>query len=381
MNDLARRLAQAGRRLAVTDLDLLAGEARLLRDLERRRRVRVGAVVLGALVLVGGAGLLWQTDGPSPVVATAPATPRTVTFDDGSRVTLIQGATLQTVSAAGGADIVLRLDTGTAQFEVTKRAGRVFRVLAGTVTVDVVGTSFTVERVAEGARVTVQHGRVKVAWSDGQRYLDASDSGRFPPAAHVEDEVLAPAGGPATEIRPLPARPREGPTATTAAAAAAAAATTTPKPGWRALARSGQHARAYEALGKAGPLAVKDEPGDLLAAADVARLSGHPAEARAPLRQILDRHRTDPRAGLAAFTLGRVLLEEIHDPRGAAEAFALARAFEPDSPLVEDAWVHEIESLVRAGAAADAKSRAVDYLRKFPAGAKARQVRSLVGLK
>ncbi len=378
MTDMARKLQHAGHHMGVPaqELDLAAGEMRLRFDIDRRRRRRAAGAVVAALLLMGGAGLLVGTR-VRPQIARAPGVPefpvasaseQTVTLNDGSRATLLAGAELHRVSPSAGADIVLRLAAGTARFDVARQDGRVFRVLAGTVTVEVVGTSFTVERIAEGARVVVQHGRVKVAWADGQRYLDASDSGRFPPERRstvVPIETPLPAAVPPAHAPATSPAPRSS----------------MPRPSWRALARAGEHVRAYEALGKAGPGDVRDDPVDLLAAADVARLSGHPDEARAPLRRILSRHRDDSRAGLAAFTLGRVLLDETHEPRGAAEAFALARQLQPDSPLVEDAWARQVEALVRAGDTAEARALAQEYLSRFPAGSKAKQVRHSAGLR
>src|SRR5207247_8183413 len=88
---------------------------------------------------------------------------------------------------------------------------------------------------------------------------------------------------------------------------------------WRALAHGGDFDSAYAALKKA---TVRDDAKELFLASDVARLSGHPEEALAPLRQLASRHREDERAPLAIFTTGRILLEDLGRPREAAEEFA-----------------------------------------------------------
>ena len=90
---------------------------------------------------------------------------------------------------------------------------------------------------------------------------------------------------------------------------------------------------------------------DLLLAGDVARLSGHAAAAVAPLSRAVTLHPGDPRAPLAAFTLGRVHLEDLGAPRDAAIAFARARELAPDGPLAEDALAREVEAWSRAGEA------------------------------
>jgi transmembrane sensor len=128
------------------------------------------------------------------------------------------------------------------------------------------------------------------------------------------------------------------------------------------------------------PGIVRDDVGDLLLAADVARMSHHPAQAVDPLRRAVGSHRSDPRAPLAAFTLGRVLLDELGRPREAADAFADARALAPGGPLAEDALAREVEAASRAGDASRANARAQLYVTTYPSGARIRSVRRYGGL-
>jgi transmembrane sensor len=118
----------------------------------------------------------------------------------------------------------------------------------------------------------------------------------------------------------------------------------------------------------------------LLLAADVMRLSHHASEAVAPLRRVVRDHAADPRASLAAFTLGRVLLDDLGRPREAAEAFADAIRLAPDGPLYEDAIARKVEALSRSGDTTAAHELAGDYLRRFPDGRRARSVRKLGGI-
>jgi transmembrane sensor len=129
-----------------------------------------------------------------------------------------------------------------------------------------------------------------------------------------------------------------------------------------------------------GPTAVRDEPGDLLFAADVARLSGHPELAVTRLERVIRAHQGDSRAPLAAFTLGRTLLDGLGRPREAAEAFARVRRLAPGGALSQDALAREVESWSRAGEAALARKRALDYLRAFPSGRREKAVRYHGGL-
>jgi transmembrane sensor len=115
-------------------------------------------------------------------------------------------------------------------------------------------------------------------------------------------------------------------------------------------------------------------------AASVARLSHHPAEAVPPLRRIVVNHDDDRRAPLAAFTLGRVLLEELGQPTEAADAFAKTGELAPDGALAEDALAREVEAWSRAGDLARARARADEYVRRYPAGRRLRSVRRFGGL-
>jgi len=131
-------------------------------------------------------------------------------------------------------------------------------------------------------------------------------------------------------------------------------------------------------LRKAGPSAVRDDTADLLLAADAARLSGHPAEAVPYLERVLRGHGRDPRTGLAAFTLGRVLLDELGRPSEAVDAFALARS--SGGPLAEDALAREVEALARAGDVTRSRELALLYRRLYPNGRRAKAVSRFGGL-
>jgi len=147
---------------------------------------------------------------------------------------------------------------------------------------------------------------------------------------------------------------------------------------WRPLAERGQYEEARRALRKAGPGAVRNETPDLLLAADAARLSGHPAEAVPFLERVLHGHTRDPRSGLAAFTLGRVLLDELGRPNEAADAFARARSF--GGPLAEDALAREVEAASRAGDVTRSRELALAYQRLYPNGRRTKAVTRFGGL-
>jgi transmembrane sensor len=142
------------------------------------------------------------------------------------------------------------------------------------------------------------------------------------------------------------------------------------RPSWRELARSGRHGEAFAALGASG---VRRETqrlsvSDLLALADVARLSGHPREAVAPLERILSRFASDPQAPLAAFALGRLELDALDQPRLAAAALERALSLGVPRSLKEDVRARLVEAYGRAGERAAARAAARAYLREFPDG-------------
>jgi hypothetical protein len=128
-------------------------------------------------------------------------------------------------------------------------------------------------------------------------------------------------------------------------------------------------------VAKASPTtkpAAADEVAPLLQSADDARAAGRPEDAVAPLRKIIAEHAGDSRAGLAAFTLGRVLLDELNRPKDAADAFAVARAH--GGPMAADALGREVSARARAGETSRAGELADEYLRLYPRGDRAREV-------
>ncbi len=146
---------------------------------------------------------------------------------------------------------------------------------------------------------------------------------------------------------------------------------------WRDAVARADYATAWAELAPASEL---ESMPDLLLAGDVARLSGHPRAAVAPLERAIALHADDPRAPLAAFTLGRIHLEDLGAPRDAALAFARSRELAPDGPLAEDALAREVEAWSRAGEVETARDRARRYLERYPAGRRVTAVRRFGGL-
>lgn len=277
------------------------------------------------------------------VSAALQRTPPSWMLSDQSRAIALDAATELAVDEDAPRQARLRLTRGRARFEVTRRPERTFAVRAGAVTVSVVGTVFGVELVADRVGVSVEQGAVDVDWGVGQQRLRAGESGWFPPMA-LRDPV-----GPVGANEPLPTSSGS-------------------KPRLADSSRAG-------ALPPETPSAQQ-----LLREVDAARSGGQPERAVELLRQLLRERPDDPRAPLAAFTLGRVLLKELGRPREAAAAFHDVALRAPRSSFAEDALAREIEAWTAAGEPARARALATTYLERYPAGRHLRSVKALVGI-
>lgn len=296
-----------------------------LQERSRRTSTLLVAASVAVLAGLGWAGFrAYTAAAPSGDVASIGA--ERWSLRDGSEIVIESPATVIKKKRESDTEILFELEAGTAHFEVASKPSRVFRVNAGAATVEVVGTSFRVARKQAGSEVRVDRGRVVVSWNGGSRVLNKGDSGTFPPpeALAVASEAPVPA---------IPTREAQG---------------------------------------------VRTEPTtseSLFASADKARKEGRPDQAIGFLKTITDRYPGDPRAPLAAFTRGRVLLESLGRPREAAQAFAQARALSGRrSALAEDALAREVEAYAAASESGLARDRAELYRRNYPKGLRLHQV-------
>lgn len=340
--------------------------------LARGRKRRARARVTGTVVFVGASALsalgVWMLR-PSPLsdvtqtARTGPADTRSESSPpaDTTGTPIVETVTVTRLSTEtiveplpGRRGRGFRLRAGGARFDVPHDETRPFVVTAGDITVEDLGTTFTVHHVpGRLVSISVEHGRVRV---------------RGP---NTDTEI---AEGEKLEVGVSPGVSQAAGAAHTKAGGGARAVASS----WRPFAERGQYEQARQALQKAGPNAVRDDAAELLLAADAARLSGYPAEAVPYLERVLRRHANDPRAGLAAFTLGRVLLDELARPREAMTAFARARAF--GGPLAEDALAREVEAAARAGDDARKRDLALLYRRLYPDGRRGKAVSRFGGI-
>jgi transmembrane sensor len=383
-------LARVGRRVAATRRAAstrVSGPALRETPSASAYRWRPIGALLGAAVAVvvalavvsahrareGSEGPLRTADGRSmETMGEASQSPRTFFLTDGSIVTLIAGARLQVLENDGTA-IVALLGSGSARFDVQPGGPRRWTIECGVASVQVVGTRFSIQRAPGQVRVGVEHGTVIVRsdqlpervqkLTDGQTLDVTEASAPMPrsPAPALSETVDASALSlPLRAVRPTSDK---GDRARAVGRGASGA-------GWRELARRGEYAAAYALLGTSGigDLSTDGTVADSLAAADVARLSGHPRDAVAPLQHIVTVYPDDPRAALAAFTLGRVQLDALEDAADAADAFARAIVLGVPDGLLEDAYARLVEARARAGDRAGARRAAQTYRERFPDG-------------
>jgi transmembrane sensor len=311
--------------------------------LPQRARLRFAAPLGFALAGALAAVVLIFTlrhGGPTTTLAdgtwleSAPAgTPPAVTLADGSHVALGAKSRLRLTSTRADS-VRLDLERGRVDVEATHATGRTFVVAARDVEVFVVGTRFSVS--ADGAvRVHVDEGRVRVHSPAGDRFVSGgeewvADEGATQGNADVDAAAAAaPATDDATDVR-----------------------------------LDGGFSPPWPRVTHITALTAKD----LLDDAQKALAQGRTRDAAKALETIGKRFSRDPRAGLAAFELGRIRLDSLGDAAGAEEAFREAMRLARDGSLRDDAEAARVEALDRMGSR-DACVRARDgYLQHRPRG-------------
>jgi transmembrane sensor len=337
---------------------------------KRRRRgvLRISAVVVAVAAAAVLAFQLWPVPEPDRIARDP------LRLNDGSIARPIDSGSQLVIASVEPRRTIIEVRRGGGHFEVVHRADRIFRVDAGPIHVTVLGTIFDVVLEDDAVHVSVARGRVRVDAPRDLVILDAGERAVFP-LAYEEPRLPEPIDVP-EEIHEAPpseeAVPAPRPRRPTPAGPAIAP--------WRALVDRGEFDAAYEALQSDSHVLDRSDVGELLLAADAARYSNHAAQAIPYYQRVLDDHPGDPRAPLAAFTLGRVLLQQLGRPSDAAEAFARAYDLAPDGSLAEDALAREVESWSRAGREDRARERAALYVQRYPQGLREHAVREYGGL-
>ncbi|HVU03585.1 MAG TPA: FecR domain-containing protein [Polyangiaceae bacterium] len=287
-----------------------------------------------------------------------------VALNEGSRIELEPSSRIL-VREGNVHAVHLDMPKGGARFQVTHVSGRAFDVTARGVRVRVVGTKFTVrtEDVAGGARVTV-----------------AVDEGVV--------EVEPTAGGDVTRVRAgetfsmvtsakVTKRDAPDPTADVAAKPpatepAAPGASSEPEPPGGAAESQGAKASA-----RARPTDGEPTAQELFERGNAARQSGDARGAATAYEALLRHHPTDARAGLAAFELGRLRMDQLGDLKGATVALERAAAMAPG--FREDALARLVSAYGTLGDQARCEGARSAYLGSHPNGVHAAAVRKACG--
>ena len=323
------------------------------------------AVAAAALAIAGFVAWRFTRPAPAPAATRANVTElvsdgagSTLVLADGSRVTIGPRSRLF-LRESSASETRVELASGQADFDVKHDAARAFVVVAHGVTVVDTGTRFHVEYTgsngdAGDVRVTVSEGSVRV------------ERGKGVSASLIAGETWT--SGSASS-------PVESASAETAAVENVVDASKPQAAADDSFARFSamverDPASAFEVFGVAGyPRAIqRATPKQLFELADAARLSDHPAQAADAFDALRSRHRSDPRAGLAALQLARLREDTLHDPAGAEAALRDAIALAPDATLREDAEARRVSVLEKTNDKAGCVEARDAYLGKYPAG-------------
>jgi TolA-binding protein len=338
-------------------------ERRLARRGPRRpRRIAPFLVLAGALAVAALALVVHRRAAPSVwdgALLDSGADQVSVALGDGSRIDLLPASRVAVVEGSARS-VRLDLRKGSARFDVTHVEGRTFSVKSGNVSIRVVGTRFTVttSKVDGGSKVSVA----------------------------VERGVVEAESAPGAE----PVRIRAGETWSTVQTAEIAATKpeTPPAPSATVAAASDAPAKADEAQVTAersapfaAPHAAKNEPTsqDLFESANAARQAGDARGAAAAFDALLRRYPSDARAGLAAFELGRLRMDQLGDVPGAVVALRRAAATAPSSGFREDALARLVQAYGTLGNVDACERTRSAYLASYPAGVHASAVRKACG--
>lgn len=386
---------------------------------ERRRRVRPGSLALAGTLAALVLALVWRftttragpvglSDGtPLPQQVTATEQPATWNLSDGSVVTLRPHSSAEVITNRADS-ITMLVRRGEARFEVNPRASRRWFIEAGLLTVEVVGTVLSVERSPAGVAVRVERGVVAVRSEllhDRIQRLEAGQStfvpapeqdrgsgkGEGPGVAHVTDgpTIPQPPGGKPSPAAPPQRRPLDSPRPPLAPPSEPSMGATPPGPVrepapivaapplpeavpaadvWKQALARGDFAGAWAAMQRSGLDKAMGEATseELFALADAARGSAHPKEAARVLEFMLARGALSESAtASAAFTLGRIELDELGHPWVAAAHFARAAQY---APIAEEALLRRAQALWLANQDDEARAVASLVVKRYPQG-------------
>jgi transmembrane sensor len=326
----------------------------------RKRLAVLTALFLVALTVIGGAGMLgtwYRPRGASADLRLESGEPfrgihtstlgaasdlGRASLSDGSSIVALTADTHLEALAISGTDVVLHLVEGHVSIHVSKGGPRRWRVEAGAISIEVVGTTFEVSRRRDRSRVSVSEGVVLVrgaAIPDGIRRVTAGEN----------VEVVAP---PAKEGPP----PRlDLPSDQTAQPPTSAPA-------------------------KPAPRELQPAAAALMDQFDKARADGKWGSAQAALELLLRRFPSAPQAGLAAYQLAMLKQRRGAPAEEVSEALLDALRRANAESLRQDCYWRLVQVAESAGDTASARRWARASLREFPRGRYHSQLRKRAAL-
>jgi TolA-binding protein len=261
----------------------------------------------------------------------------------------------------------LVLERGRVDCDVTHRTGRSFVVLASGVEVHVVGTQFSVATEHdEGSirvEVRVERGAVEVRSAGHQTEVSRVEAGHS--WSRVTKTEALPSASASANPSPSPSANLGPSPSSDSPSSPAASDDSTPS----------------RAPGPApGPsVARASDARELLEQASGLWREGRVREAAQAYQTLLSTYPRDPRAGLAAFELGRLRMDRLGDLAGAVRALERAVAQAPGSSFREDALARLVTAYASVHNRAECERARERYLREFPGGVRRRSVAAACG--
>ncbi len=300
----------------------------------RWRPFRRGVVAMATCVAIAALAV-WARE----LSGTRRGGAQVIELADGSRVEHEGGDQLQ-IATVTPERVEVHLRRGRAHFRVARNPKRAFVTRAGAYSVRVIGTEYSVDLGANLVRVEVSRGEVEVSRANSAD-LWRVRAGEIWSSARVVSAPVTPAVQPAVQTTPSAQEEATPPEPVVKASA--------PKPG----------AGSHSAL-------------ELFQRAQEARIAGRRAETGRLLDEFMRLFPDDPRAGLAAFELGKLRLEA-GDARGAIAA--LDHAESAGAALSEQVDARRVQALEQLGELERCRAARTAFLSRYPGGTFAEVVR------
>ncbi len=342
----------------------------------RRWLIRTGAALSLATATATAAVMLYQPTAPPSALSGAALQTATdaltVDLEDGSKLEL-EAHTRVLVEESSERAVVIALGRGSIDCKVVPNRSRNFEVRASGVRVRVTGTRFSVE-VTDDARVTirVESGSVEVTPADGRqiKHLTAGESlslDTTPVKADVTETVPTQAAAPEGRAPSTDARSNDE-----------------EREPRRELIRepappSAQASDSGEDKAPTPTVEMHASAKQLFDRGNAARRQGNSSTAARAYEKLLADYPEDPRAGLAAFELGRLRMDRLGNLQGAVVALRRAVALAPGAGFKEDAMARLVQAYAAMGAADSCRSAQKAYLDAFPSGVHASSVAQKCG--